>query len=52
MIKPPSLSGLDESIESYVNVIVSDYKLLKSTPKLQLISKQKRDFFGCKSCIL
>ena len=53
MIEPPSLGGFDESIESYVNVIASDYKLHELlTPKLQLMSKQRRDLFGCESCIL
>ena len=48
MVKSPSLVGLDEDIESDVNVIISDSKLCELLPpQVKLISKQRRDLCGC-----
>ena len=45
MIKPPSLGGLDEAIDNYGNVIISDSKLRKFLPpQVQLMSKKRSNF--------
>ena len=53
MLKPPSLDVLDEDGDSDGNMIISDSKLRELLPpQVQIMSNQRRDFFGREIFIL
>ena len=53
IIKPPSLGGLDEYIESDENFISRYSNLFELLPpQVQLMSNQRRDLCRCEICIL